>query len=255
MSKTATTIPEWTRDRISELLERVEMKTSQRYRWVIFAELPAWMRLSSFLNSYVRELPTERRQAGMNERNGGRGVRKCWKLGHEGEERENKSPSEEDDASWLEKQQGILSPTLPACSYLWISPVALLSPPPPTPRSVTSLCSAEMHGTHVCTLLSFELRSRTCLHAHPAELLINQPWWDRRAHWHVRHPATKQPKLIQTACCPSSIKDPKIRISKTERGEKGKKKKLSQVLAQRTVVLIKLGNQFFPSLTAGLLCL
>lgn len=40
---------------------------------------------------------------------GGVGWRGGWKLGHEEEGRENKSPSEEDDASWLEKQQGILS--------------------------------------------------------------------------------------------------------------------------------------------------
>lgn len=109
--------------------------------------------LSSFLNSYVRELPTERRQAGMNERNGGRGMRRGWKLGHEGEERENKSPSEEDDASWLEKQQGILSPTLPACSYLRISPVALLSPhpPPPPPLSFLSLlCALRRCTAHMC---------------------------------------------------------------------------------------------------------
>ena len=44
--------------------------------------------LSSFLNSYVHKLPTERRQGEMNERNGGLVVWRGWKLGHEGEGRE-----------------------------------------------------------------------------------------------------------------------------------------------------------------------
>lgn len=49
----------------------------------------------------------------MNETNagwGGVGGFENWDMK---EKRENKSPSEEDDASWLEKQQGILSLSLP----------------------------------------------------------------------------------------------------------------------------------------------
>lgn len=55
--------------------------------------------LSSFLNSYVHGLPAERKTGRKNEWKGGVGWRGGWKLGHEEEGRENKSPSEEDDAS------------------------------------------------------------------------------------------------------------------------------------------------------------
>lgn len=168
MSKAAATIPE----RTSELLERVEVKTSQRYRWVIFSEsarLNAF--LSSFLNSHVHELPTDRRRGGMNERHGGRGVRRGWKLGHEGEERENKSPSEEDDASWLEKQQGILSPTrLSALIFGFLSSLI--------PH--TSLCPAEIQSARPCTLLSSEWRSHTCMRT-------------RLNCWSTSHDETEEP--------------------------------------------------------------
>lgn len=91
--------------------------------------------LSSFPNSYVHKLPTERRRGErMNERNGGEGGGVGnWDMK---ERRENKSPSEEDDASWLEKQQGILS--LSSLIFVFLSSLFFFS------RSVNSLCSAEI---------------------------------------------------------------------------------------------------------------
>lgn len=143
------------------------MKTTQPYRWVILTAPPAWMRVSSFLNSYVHRLPTERRQGErMNERNGGWGGGVGnWDMK---ERRANKSPSEEDDAFWLEKQQGILSLSLflSSFSYLCVSPITLFFFP--------SLChfvcalqrfSGSEHTAHMYCYLLNCMHIHVCVHA------------------------------------------------------------------------------------------
>lgn len=121
-------------------LEKDSKREPQPCRWVISPALPAHLDafLSSFLNSCVHRAAHRKEErtaetGGWMKRSGAEGWGGGWKLGHEGEERQNKSPSEKDDASWLEKQRGdslpsSLSPAFfsPLFLILLLSPVALL---------------------------------------------------------------------------------------------------------------------------------
>lgn len=111
-------------------------------------------------------------------------------------------------------------------------------------HSITSLRSAEMQCTHHaqthCHLV--HAHDHACMHGRPGCLSDHQT---EEPISMFRDPAPKQLKLIETALCPMSIKDLKIKNSKTERG------KQSRILAQRRAVLItKLGNQQCSTPTA-----
>ena len=112
-------------ERKSEQWEGLQMKnlTGQVSHFNNTARLNVF--LSSILNNCVHRLPTERRRRGrLNERNGGWGGGVGnWDMK---ERRENKSPSEEDDASWLEKQREILS--LPSLILAFLSSLFLSLP-------------------------------------------------------------------------------------------------------------------------------
>lgn len=142
---------------------------------------------------------------------GGRGVVEVVENWDMKEKKENKSPSEEDDASWLEKQQGILS--------LSLSP--LLSP---TSLSLSFFLAPLFHRA----------LQRLCAYMHVI-------FWITHAHTSMHpslngshdqvegsplHRAPEHTKLIQAALCPLFIKGLKIRNSTAEWG------KQSQLLAQ-----------------------
>lgn len=89
------------------------LQVSHSHRTVCLNAFP-----SSFLNSYVHKLPTERRQADMNERNGGWVCMKGWKLGHEGG-RINHQVRRMTPPDW--KNSRGFSPSLSALIFLFLS--------------------------------------------------------------------------------------------------------------------------------------
>lgn len=151
----------WIWSRGKWAIQRESIREPQPCRWVILTTPPVWAcfcRQFTSMCSHAAHRKKTGKEEWMKEAEGGVAlvvvvVAENWDIK---EKRENKSPSEEDDASWLEKQQGILSLSHPPFSYL--QPASLSSPLfASSPRYFNELCRDCAHAR----MLSVELRTHT----------------------------------------------------------------------------------------------